>query len=230
MPMTPQTLRCSMNNSFGLVLVLGCVFAAAACGGGSNGGATGSGGGAGSGAAGTTGGNAGAQGADAVTYTTADGTSHPFTGKAFARIENSATSADVMIWIYSVGADTCGYPALALGTPWVELEVIRYPTDATPTAPIGPGTYSFALVEENPGAVRGAGYVRHFETGCNVQPIVRNSSDGLPGSITITSISDTEVVGTFDFDGKARPTGQGHASGAFRAAVCGVNIGTMCQP
>ncbi len=230
MRMTSQTLRCAMNNSFRFVLLTGCVFLAAACGGGSNGGPTGSGGTAGSGAAGTTGGNAGAQGADAVSYTTADGTSHPFTGKAFARVENLAASSDVMIWIYSDGTDTCGYPALALGTPWVELEIIRYAAGAPTAAPIAPGTYSFALVDENPGNVRGMGYVRHYETGCNIQPILRNSSDGLPGSITITSISATEVVGTFDFDGKARPTGQGHASGAFRAAVCGVSIGTMCQP
>ena len=219
-----------MKISFGLVLVSGWMLSAAACGSASNGGAGGSGAPAGSGSGGDgAGGQAGgpAQGTDTITYTTADGTSHPFTGKAFARIENSASDADLMIRIYSEGADGCGYPKLGLSKPWVELEVIRYATNA---AAIAPGTYSFALVDENPGNVRGMGYVRHFETGCNVQALVRNSSDGLPGSITITSVSATEVVGTFDFDGKGRPSGQGHASGSFRATVCDVSIGTMCQP
>jgi hypothetical protein len=220
------------------------MFLTAACGGSSGGGAAGSGGeagtsgaaGTGGGAAGTTGaagtsggaaGTTGAVGTTSVTYKGADGVSHTFAGKAVARIENTTSDADLMIWIYSVGGDACGYPKLALGQPWMELEVLRY---ATNPAAIGAGTYSFALVDENPGSVRGMAYLRHYETGCNQQSILRNSSDGLPGSITVTAISATEVVGTFEFDGKARPTGQGHASGSFRATVCGTNVGTMCQP
>lgn len=224
-----------MKISSGSFVVGACMLLTAACGGSSGDGAAGSGGGAGtSGGAGTGGGSAGtgaagtgAVGTTSVTYKGADGVSHTFAGKAVARIENTTTNADLMIWIFSVGDDACGTHKIALGQEWMDLEVIRYATN--PTA-IGTGTYSFALVDENPGNVRGMAYLRHYEANCNEQSIVRNSSDGLPGSITITSISATEVVGTFDFDGKARPTGQGHVSGSFRAAVCGTNVGVMCQP
>ena len=200
-------------------LLLALLTLAAACGGGSSAlDATGPGsdGGATGDAA-----DAPAGGSNSVTFMTADNMRRTISGSARARA--AATPSNTSLYVtLDGGAPSCGARTTAVGAPWLELAVFR----AGSTTPIQAGTYMFLGGSD----AHAEGYIHEYGTGCAEQDVLRNGGT-YSGTLTLTSVTDTEVVGTFDFDAQSvTPSGTGHASGAFNATICTSTAGPTCTP
>jgi hypothetical protein len=182
------------------------------------------------GAAGSGPGGGAASAPNTVTYEGADGVARTFGGQALAQVQSNG--AMVIVRIASEGSGACEPQSTHFGKEWLELGVIRNGAGAQP--PIAAGSYPFKLTYDGSSNVHTEGYVNRLETDCHGLRTLVGNPGALPGTFTITSMTDSEIDGTFDFDGEAQtpsgPPATGHASGSFKAKLCPTkaDVSTKC--
>lgn len=175
--------------------------------------------------------DAGHDGASATATTTGTGTiSGPIAGRtfvvadAYAELDSSASQPVVVKMRDYVGACAMAQVrASKAGSTEFKLEI--HPTTSGAAFP-GPGTYP--VLVDKPDGGSPAFYVeaqaKVFDGACSSTTIARGSS----GTVTLSSVTSTEVKGTFDV---TFPSGR--VTGTFDVGVCTIPSSTVtptCKP